>query len=111
MINAVYVKSTQEILYLRHEKEKIWSKDGSVKFTKYYTKENILNNTIPIKLSKNKLLSMILYYDWTYRNNNAKEFPDGYYGKFQLNEGSNEYFYKELIIEGFDEVWKHLEGI
>jgi hypothetical protein len=36
-----------------------------------------------------------MYYDYQYGNKNAKNFPDGYYGKFIIREGSNPYFYKK----------------
>jgi len=44
-----------------------------------------------------------MYYDYQYGNKNAKNFPDGYYGKFIIREGSNPYFYKKLIIN-FDKI-------
>jgi len=108
-INAIYVKSTQEILYLRCEREKVWSSDSSVKYTKYYTKITIPNNIINVKLNKNKLLDQILYYDYTYGNKNANRFPEGYHGKYQLNDGSNKQFFEELIINGFEKVWKYIK--
>jgi len=104
-MRGVFVKSTKEILYLRCDEENVWSKDKSVEFSKYYTSTFISDNVIFIELSENKLLSQILYYDWLLKNSNAKSFKGGYYGKFQLDDGSNEHFYKELIIEGFKEVW------
>jgi len=104
-MRGIFVKSTKEILYLRCDDEKVLSKDKTVKFSKYYTKTTIPNNIVFVELSENKLLSQILYYDWWLKNSNAKSFKGGYYGKFQLNDGSNEQFYKELIVEGFDEVW------
>lgn len=62
------------------------------------------DNYTVIELSDTKLLSQILYYDWNYKNNNAKDFPDGYCGKFVLTEKSNKFFYDLLIVGGTAEI-------
>jgi len=55
---------------------------------------------IPIDLDDKKLFKHILYCDWNYHNMNAKDYPEGYHGKFVLTENSNEYFYDLLIVGG-----------
>jgi len=63
---------------------------------------------IQIELDPIVLLWQILSYDYRFKNENADQWKEGYYGKFVLTSKSNPVFYKRLIVKGFDEVWECL---
>ena len=111
-IMALFVKNTKEILYNRHRHDYRTSKDGKVSIDGFIDYCRIIGNKddyIELKLNGDVLLEQILYYDYRFGNNNAKNFPEGYYGKFKLYPNSNKTFYKRLILnyndikEYFDE--------
>ena len=109
-INAIYVKKTKEILYSRSGHDFRRSEDGKCFVDggfNYFRWGGVAENVILIQLDSDKLLKQIIYYDFLYKNNNAEDFKEGYYGRFQLREGSSKEFYKELIVKGFKKVWKH----
>ena len=81
--------------------------DGGFERTRTIFKDEKL--FISIQLDGDKLLRQILAYDYNYRNDRAKDFPEGYCGKFILTSRSNKSFYSELITNGFEEVWKDLQ--
>lgn len=65
---------------------------------------------IELDIDKDVLLRFIMWSDWNLSNNNAKDYPEGYLGKFIINEKSNPKFYEDLIVN-FNEiegefVWK-----
>ena len=117
-VHAVYVKCCKEIIYSRHNHDfrscscREVSVDGSYNNSDFMIvifKEP--DSYIKIELDSNVLLQSIMYYDWAYKNKNADKWKEGYYGKFQLNDGSNKQFYERLIVKGFNEVWNDvMEG-
>ena len=70
-----------------------------------------MSSIIETKLDGDVMLKQILYYDWALGDSNSNQFPEGYYGKYILNKWSNYSFYKELILENFNEIWDNvMEG-
>lgn len=99
-MNAIFVKSTKEILFSRHRHDCRVSSDNSATIDggMEYTKvSGDPSNIIHLKLRKKALLKQIFYYDYAYKNNLSKEYPEGYYGRYVITESSNIDFYKELV--------------
>ena len=106
-INAIYVKSTHEILYSRSNYDFRYSEDKSVFVdggNDYFRYGGDIDNIVVVKLNVVKLLSQILHYDFVYGNDNAELNPYGYHGKFKLDKYSNKIFFRELIVN-----WQDIE--
>ena len=109
-IQAIFVKETKTILYSRtthdYREDSGYAVDGGFDYCKVTFKDK--DGYIPIELDGDVLLKQILYYDYAYGNKYANKYKDGYYGKFVLDGRSNEIFYKRLLGEYFEEVWKEV---
>ena len=111
LINALFVKSTKEIIYSRCRNDYISSSDDTVSIDGGFEYSRIIgepDNYIEIKLNSDVLLEHILSYDSYYKNTNADKFPDGYYGRFKLVHNSNLEFYKRLVVD-FDKIKEELQ--
>jgi hypothetical protein len=101
-INAVFVKSTKEIIYSRHRHDCRSSSDKSVMVDGGFYYFKIVGNPdnyIPLKLEETVLLQQMLAYDYVYGNRFIKqEYIDGYHGKFIMQNSSSLDFFKKLII-------------
>jgi len=102
IIQAIFVKSTNEILFSRCKNDMVTSEDGksSIDGGRSYVKiTGDLDNIVKIQLNKSVLLDQILYYDWNFGNKNVQtEYINGYYGKFKIHSTSNLLFYNELVV-------------
>lgn len=110
-INAVYCKTTNEILYSRSRHDCRRSEDGKISIDggfDYIKINGDLDNIIPLRLRSHVLLEQILYYDWGSGNINAKVYPNGYHGRFKITSNSNSKFYKKLIVN-FEDVEEIIE--
>lgn len=99
-MNAIFVKSTKEILFSRYKHDCRVSSDNSATIDggMEYTKvSGDPSNIIPLQLRKKVLLKQILYYDYMYQNSLSEEYPEGYYGRYVITKSSNVDFYKELV--------------
>jgi len=100
-LQAIYVISTGEILYSRAMHDYRESSDGkaSIDGGRDYTSiSGDMKNIIHIQIDRDCLLDFILYMDWNIGNKNAKQYPNGFHGRFEINNKSNEFFYKKLIV-------------
>ena len=112
-INAVYCKTTNEILYSRSRHDCRRSEDGKISIDggfDYIKINGDLDNIIPLRLNVTKLLKQIFYYDYNYGNSLAKNFEEGYHGRFKITYSSNLKFYRDLIVN-FEDVKEIIENI
>lgn len=99
-MNAIFVKSTKEILFSRHRNDCRASSDNSATIDggMEYTKvSGDPSNIIFLQLRKKAFLKQILEYDYAYGNTLAYDYPDGYHGKYTICSKSNADFYKKLV--------------
>jgi hypothetical protein len=95
---AIFCKHCKNIIYSRsrHDYRSCdcgkCSIDGGFSYSRFIGNEE---DYIILEIDEKEMLIYIMYYDYQYGNKNAKNFPDGYYGKFIIREGSNPYFYKK----------------
>lgn len=111
ILNAIFCKSTKEILYSRSQHDYISSSDKSVSVDGGFSYMRVIgdhNNYISMQLDGDVLLEMILSYDFAYCNYNADKFPKGYYGRFEIVENSNPVFYKKLVMN-FDDIKQYFK--
>jgi hypothetical protein len=98
---AIFCKHCKNIIYSRAHHDyhscdcERCSVDGGFEYTRLIGNEE---DYIVLELKKDKLLEFILNCDWRFKNINAKDFPNGYFGKFKIGENSNPAFYKKLIV-------------
>jgi len=101
-VNAIYCKSTHEILYSRAHHDCVVSEDKKASidggFGEIISIGGDMDNTIPLRLDGDRLLKYILFMDWNYGNRNASEFKNGYHGRFKIAGNSNRPFYQGLVI-------------
>jgi hypothetical protein len=101
MINGIFVKSTKEILYSRYIHDCRFSQDlkcsidGGFDYTKI---TGNFDDYIEVKIDEGVLLKQILQYDYLLGNKNSKEYPNGYHGRYIIEDNSNLNFFKKLII-------------
>lgn len=112
-INAIYAKSTKEILYSRSEHDFRESKDKTCAIDGGPVHTRIIGNElshIKLMLDGDYLLKSILHFDYMHENRNASEYTKGYHGKFQIEANSNLEFYKKLIIN-YEDIKEEIEKI
>ena len=104
-IQAIFVKSTNEILYSRHVHDNRRSSDGlnAIDGGMIYSRlSGGMDNVVLVELKTKVLLEQILSYDYLYGNHSASEFLKGYHGRFEITENSNLEFFKRLIVNWDD---------
>lgn len=104
-INAVFVKSTQEILYSRSRHDYRTSEDNSVSVDggfDYFKWSGDIANIVNIELDPFILLQQILHADYSFKNSTASEYPNGYHGRYKITKGSNMGYFKSLITNWAD---------
>jgi len=101
-INAVYCRNCHEIIYSRadHDFRSCTCGKVAVDGKGLRTIISDIEDFTSLILDGDVLLDQILAYDWRYGNKNAKEFPNGYCGKFKIDKYSNFRWYEKLIKEG-----------
>ena len=100
-ISAVFCKSCHNIIYSRAPHDYRTCDCGKASIDGGFDLTRIVGNPedfIRIELDGKVVLEQIMYYDYLLGNRNAGRFPNGYYGKYWLNDGSNFHFYNRLII-------------
>ena len=112
-IDALYVKSTNEIIYSRSRHDYMQASDGSCaidggrEYTKVCGNED---SFVMIQLDGEKLLDFILNMDYQFGTSNAAYFKDGFHGRFEIVKSSSKGFYKRLIVD-FEKVEELIDGV
>lgn len=104
-IEAIYVKSTNEILYSRSRHDFRESSDKSVFIDggrDYSRIGGSFDNFVKLKLNPYELLNMILVLDYAFKNINAKDYKEGYHGILHCERFSS-HFLAELV-ENYHEI-------
>jgi len=104
-LSAIYIKLTHEILYSRATHDYRESSDTKCAIDGGLDYVRIIGDPsdfIEIKLDGDVLLTLILKNDYSFYNNNAINFPEGYHGRFKLTKLSNLDFFKNLILNYID---------
>lgn len=103
---GIFCKHCKNIIYSRSRHDYRSCDCGKCAIDGGFDYSRLIGNEedyIVLEINKDKLLEFMLHCDWNYKNSNAKEFPNGYYGKFVISENSRVKFYKELIVN-FDKI-------
>ena len=100
-ILAIQCKSCLDIIYSRANHDFRRCSCGSIAIdAKGHKRVGDLEKINTLMLDGGVLLDLILYNDWNYKNRGAEEFPQGYHGRFEIDEYSNKSFFDKLVIEG-----------
>jgi hypothetical protein len=100
-IKAIYVKSTKEILFSRTKHDMRASEDNSVYIDgglDYIKVTGNIDNIVFLELDGDFLLKSILNMDYKYTNKLAELYPDGYHGRFKIDNLRNIKYYSNLIL-------------
>ena len=106
LVAAIYVRHLRKIFYSRHihdcNGEDGYYIDGGREYTKVIFDKP--DGYVKLTLDGDVLLEQILHYDYLYKNRNAKEYPEGYYGTFEITKHSNPKFYNKLVVDGKEDI-------
>lgn len=112
-INAIYSISTNEILYSRHAHEYRTSEDNKIAVDggmDYFKVAGNSEDYVTLQLDGDYLLKFVLGNDYLYANANARNYPQGYHGRFKISKRSNLGFYKKLIVN-YEDVEEYLNKV